>query len=134
MIRNYFQALENGKTVEQARPIAEKFIEKSDAEYLYMFMHNMMDFPKKDARDFEIGLKASEKCVTLVEKEYPKALPKTLDTHARMLYRNDRLDEAIATLKRALKLAPEGSRRRPEIEKRLKKYEGEKAEAGDTKE
>ena len=74
------------------------------------------------SRDLDLALKVAKKANEVSGGEDPAIL----DTYARALFDNGKVDEAIEVQKKALELAKDHKAMRKELEEALKKYEAAK--------
>jgi thiol-disulfide isomerase/thioredoxin len=117
MYQQYFTAVQNGSTIEQTRPIAEKFIEAGHTEALNAMAWNILEQDGPGA-DTEIALKAAEKANTQTNSENPMVL----DTYALALFKNNKVAEAVAAQEKAIALAGDNEGLQADLKARLEEY------------
>ena len=101
LYQEYFSAVLKGSSIEQTRPVAEKFIELGHSDALNAMAWQILDAENKANRDVEIALKAAEKANTQTKGEDPMIL----DTYALALFENGKVAEAITAQEKAIALA-----------------------------
>jgi thiol-disulfide isomerase/thioredoxin len=101
LYRKYLTDIINGKSLEEARPTAEAFIEIGHAEALNGLAWQILTLPQPDKRDVPTALKAALKANTLTKGENPSVL----DTYAVALFQSNKFAEAVAAQEKAIALA-----------------------------
>lgn len=118
LYQEYFGAVENGSSIKQSRPIAEKIISDGHAGILNAFAWSILYTLPEDKRDLETALKAAEKANTEANGENPMIL----DTYALALFQNDKIEEAVAIQDKAVTMVAENENTQAELQARLDRY------------
>lgn len=114
----YFEKIDSGATLQEARAVVEKWINEAPAEMLNGLSWEILTELQENRRDKELALKAAEKANAMTEGKSAQIL----DTYALALFQNGKTTEAISAQEKALELVKGDAASEAEIQKRLTMY------------
>jgi thiol-disulfide isomerase/thioredoxin len=116
--RAYFEKIDSGATLQEARAVVEKWIDQAPAEMLNGLSWEILTELEENRRDKELAMKAAEKANTMTEGKNASIL----DTYALALFQNGKTTEAIAAQEKAMELVKGDAAAEADIQERLTMY------------
>ena len=120
LFMEYFTAIQNGATIEESRPTAEKIIETNNPMALNALAWNILSQP--DVDDAKRDMKTALKAATKANNESGGENPMILDTYALALSKTGKLAEAVAAQEKAVALADGNKQMQADMKIRLEKF------------
>lgn len=119
LAKEYVDAVQADKPVDQTRPIADRFIDIAGADVLNQVAWYLLTEMDAARRDYPTLLKMAEKANTLTEGKQAAIL----DTYALALFKNSKVAEAVAAQTKAVELAADNKTIQAELNTHLDEYE-----------
>ena len=126
LVMDYFAALENGGLNNQARELGDKLIEIDNGAVLNQISWQILTDVEEGKRDNELALQLAKKAAELTGSKDVAIL----DTYALALFRTGKIDQAIETQTKAVRLVKDNEAMFKELKATLDKYLAAKLPGG----